>query len=306
MSDDPYALLGVARDASQEAIRKAYRSLAKDLHPDLNPGDSAAEERFKAVSAAYHLLGDPERRARFDRGEIDASGAERPEAAAWRRHAEADRSGRYAGSAGHGDFEDMSDLFADLFGTRAGARGAGLRMRGPDRRFHLELELPEAVAGTSRRITLPEGGTLDLVVPPGTRAGTVLRLRGKGGPGLGGGPPGDALVEIGLRPHPRFRVEGDDVLTELPVSIDEAVLGARVEVPTLTGRVTLRVPEGTSGGTVLRLRGKGLPRADGGAGDQKVTIRIVLPRTIDPDLKTFLEGWRKTHAYDARAGQEGS
>jgi DnaJ-class molecular chaperone len=166
--------------------------------------------------------------------------------------------------------------------------------------YRMEVDFLEAVNGASRRVTMPDGNQLDLTIPPGVRDGQVLRLKGKGAPGIGGGPPGDALVEIGVRPHPLFERQGDDIVMELPITIDEAVLGAKVEVPTVTGRVALTVPKGASSGQVLRLKGKGVKRARG-AGDQLVRLKVVMPRTVDPDLEGFMRTWRETHSYDPRA-----
>ncbi len=313
MAEDLYAALGVARTATAEEIRKAYRKIAKTSHPDLNPGDKAAENRFKAAQAAYDILRDDEKRGRYDRGEIDASGQERAQQQSWRRYADADPgthgAARYHSDAGYADFADVSDVFADLFergrgrgggGGRAGAGGEGLRMRGPDRRYHLEVDFMDAARGATRRLTMPEGGTLDVTIPAGVADGTVLRLRGKGGAGLGGGPAGDALVELAVRPHPRFRREGDDVVLEVPVTIDEAALGGRVDVPTIGGTVRMTVPKGSNSGDVLRLKGKGIARR-GGAGDQRVVLRVVMPETIDAGLEEFLKGWRDAHGYDPRA-----
>jgi DnaJ-class molecular chaperone len=300
MSDDPYKVLGVARDASQEDIRKAYRKLAKELHPDLHPGEKDAETRFKQVSAAYILLKDPEMRARYDRGEIDATGAERADQRFYRPYAEADETGRYTSAAGFGDFEDLSDLFSGLF-TRGAAGQRAYHAKGRDLRYRLEVDFLDAVNGAKRRITLPDGTALDLTVPPGTDDGSVLRLKGKGGPGIGNGPPGDALIEIGVKPHPFFRREGNDIVMDLPVSLDEAVLGAKVEVPTVSGRVSMTVPKGASSGTVLRLRGKGVKPDTGPAGDQRVILKVVLPSRIDPELESFMAEWRERHKYDPRA-----
>src|SRR5215217_4940239 len=242
MAETPYDILGVGRDATPEQIRGAYRRLARKLHPDLNPGDRTAEERFKRVSAAYDLLGDPEKRARFDRGEIDASGAERPQRAQFYRDF-AGQAGTgphaYASDAGFADLADADDLLAGLFG-RAGTRGGPrMRMRGEDWRGRLALDFLEAVNGTTKRLTLPDGSTADVTVPPGTRDGQVLRLRGKGGAGIGGGPAGDLLVEVEVDPHRRFTREGDDIHFELPVSLPEAVLGGRIEAPTPAGPVAV-------------------------------------------------------------------
>ena len=309
MTETPYNTLGVRRDATQEQIRSAYRKLARKLHPDLNPGDRTAEERFKRVSAAYDLLGDPDRRARFDRGEIDASGAERPR----QTHFYRDFAGRagpgqrpYASDAGFADMMDADDLLAGLFG-RAGTRGGArrMRMRGGDLRGRLALDFLEAVNGTTKRLTLPDGSTVDVTVPPGTRDGQVLRLRGKGGGGIGGGPAGDLLVEVEVGPHRRFTREGDDVHFELPVSLPEAVLGGRIEAPTPAGPVAVAVPKGSNTGTVLRLRGRGVPRPDGSRGDAYATLRVVLPERPDPELEGFAARWTAGKAHDPRAGMEG-
>ncbi len=306
MDKDLYAVLGVAKDASQAEIKKAYKKLARELHPDLNPGDKQAEERFKEVSAAYEILGDPEKRARYDRGEIDATGAERPERQFYRQYAEAGEGGPYYSAGGFEDFEDLSDIFSEFFGRRraAGARAGGhtIRMRGPDAHYSMEVDFLDAARGAKKRITLPTGETIDLAIPEGTRDSQVIRLRGKGGPGIGGGPPGDAFVEIHVRPHPLFERRGDDIHVEIPISIDEAVLGGSIEVPTIDGRVKLRIPPGTSSGRVLRMRGKGVKRRGGGRGDQLVTVRIVLPEKIDPELEAFMKEWRRKHAYDPRRG----
>ncbi|WP_306120887.1 MULTISPECIES: DnaJ C-terminal domain-containing protein [unclassified Roseitalea] len=301
MPDDPYSVLGVARDASDADIRKAYRELAKKLHPDLHPGDTAAEERFKAVSAAYHLLGDPERRARFDRGEIDASGAERSEQGFYRSYADTDGGGRYYTASGFEDLSDVSDIFAEMFGRR-GRGGGRVDLRGQDVRYRLDVDFLDAVNGARRRITLPDGKDLDLTIPSGVDTGQVLRLRGKGAPGIGNAPAGDALVEIGVRPHSLFRRDGKDIILDLPITIDEAILGAKVEVPTIAGRVKMTVPKGASTGDVLRLRGRGLKDRNGRAGDQKVILRIEAPQQIDQELEDFMRSWRERHRYDPRAG----
>ncbi len=318
MAEDLYKTLGVAKTATADEIRKAYRKIAKSSHPDLNPGDKAAEARFKAAQAAYDILGDADKRGRYDRGEIDASGQERAQQNFWRRYAEADEGGRYQSQSGYADFADVSDIFSDLFGRGAGRAGgtggtggtggmgggmgggAGMRMRGQDRRYHLELDFMDAARGTTRRVTMPDGATLDVTIPAGVQDGTVLRLKGKGGPGRAGGDAGDALVELAVRPHKRFAREGDDIVLELPVTLDEAVLGAKVEVPTISGRVQMTVPKNSSSGDVLRLKGRGI-KGKGGAGDQRVVLKVVLPDRPDAELETFLERWRESHGYDPRA-----
>jgi len=296
---DPYEVLGVARTASAEDIKKAYRKLAKKLHPDLNPGNKKAEQSFKDVSAAYDLLGDPDKKARFDRGEIDASGAERArEQPFYKTYAEADQGARYRRWEGEeSPFAD--DLFADLFG--AGGR-QGFRARGGDVTYSLEVDFLEAINGVSRRVTLADGKVLDVTIPTGTQEGQTLRLKGQGQPGIGGGPPGDAFIEVRIRPHPFFTRVGNDIHLELPVSLSEAILGASVSLPTVDGKVALKIPPGSSSGAVLRLKGKGATSpSTRQRGDQLVRLRIALPETIDPDLKEFVERWSRAHPYDARA-----
>jgi DnaJ-class molecular chaperone len=298
VSDDPYAVLGVKREATQDEIRKAYRQLAKKLHPDLNPGDKAAEEKFKQVSVAYDLLGDPEKRARFDRGEIDASGQERPRERYYRDFHGADAEPHvYSSHGGFADFMESEDILRDVFGRGGEGR---IRLRGQDALYRLPVEFLEALNGATKRITLPDGGTLDVVIPPGTRDKQVLRLRAKGGPGLGGGPPGDALVEIDVEPHGFFTRKGDDIHLELPISLPEAVLGAKLDVPTPTGPVRMTVPKGANTSTVLRLRGKGAQRSDKTHGDEYVTLKIVLPQQLDPEIEEFARRWQAGQSQNPR------
>jgi DnaJ-class molecular chaperone len=307
LSEDPYKVLGVARDAAQDDIRKAYRKLAKEAHPDLNPGDKKAEDRFKAISAAYDIVGDPDKRSRYDRGEIDASGTERaPQQDYYRQYADGAGGGRYQSSAGFDDFADLSDLFSDMFqrSGRPGGGGRSARMKGRDLRYNMSVDFLEAVNGAKKRVTMPDGRTLDLAIPPGTRGGQTLRLKGKGMPGAGG-PDGDALVEIEVRPHPLFERDGNDIVVEVPISLDEAVLGGKVEVPTVSGKVSVSVPKGASSGQTLRLRGKGVPAGkDRAAGDQRVKLKIVAPPAIDAELETFMKTWRETHGYNPRAAMK--
>jgi DnaJ-class molecular chaperone len=302
VADDPYKVLGVANDAEQAEISQAYRKLAKELHPDLNPGDRTAEERFKTVSAAYQILKDPEQRKRYDAGEIDASGAEKPQHRYYREYADAGDAGRYHSTAGFEDLEDISNVFADLFGQPHGPGGARTttRARGPDIHYQLEVAFLDAVNGAKRRITMPDGKTIDLTIPAGTRHNSVLRLKGKGHPGLGGGPAGDALVEIAVQPHRLFRREGDDILIDLPITLDEAVLGGKVEVPTISGRINLTIPPGVSSGRVMRLKGKGVRHPHRAAGDQLVKLTVAMPDKVDPELEAFIQTWREDHAYDPR------
>jgi DnaJ-class molecular chaperone len=291
LSADPYDLLGVAKTASQDDIQKAYRKLAKKLHPDLNPGNKKAEEQFKEVSAAYDILGDAEKRARFDRGEIDASGAERPHEPFYREYADRSSAHPYANDAGFADLAEDDDILSQIFGRGRRARAGNIRMRGADAHYRLALDFLGAVNGGKQQITLPDGSTLDVTIPPGTRDGQVLRLKGKGGAGVGGGGAGDALIEIEVRPHPQFTLRGDDIHLDLSVPLRDAVLGGKIRVPTPTGTVTMTLPKWSNTGAVLRLRGKGARRAGGGQGDELVTVKIVLPEQPDPALEKLIGQW---------------
>jgi DnaJ-class molecular chaperone len=285
---NPYEVLGVAPTASSADIQKAYRKLAKKLHPDLNPGDKAAEEKFKEIAGAYDLLGDAEKRKRFDAGEIDASGAERPQHHFYRDFATGEGGHPYADASGYADFMDSDDAFAELLRRSERARA---NRRGRDLHYSLQIDFAESIRGAGKRLTLPDGGTLDVTIPPGLVDGQILRLRGKGAPGSGKGGPGDALIEVEVRPDPRFTREGDDITLELPISIPEAVLGGKIRVPTPTGAVTMTIPKGSNTGTIMRLKGKGAPRLGGGHGDELVKLKLVLPKGPDPELEEFVSKW---------------
>jgi DnaJ-class molecular chaperone len=300
--DDPYKLLGVARDATQDQIKSAYRKLARHLHPDVNPDNKQAEEKFKKVSGAYDVLGDPAKRARFDAGEIDASGAER------QRHA-------YRGAQRGGFNEDFrfnnsaDDIFAELLRRRSKGRAGSWNpfetddpaasAKGSDAEYSLKISFPEAVMGTTKRITLPTGKNLDVKVPAGTKDGAKLRLKGQGHPGRGTAVAGDALIEMKVEPHPFFSSDGSDILVTVPVTLPEAVLGGKVTVPTVDGKVTLTIPPESNSGTVLRLKGKGAPTGKT-RGDQLVTLKVVLPDHPDSELENFLKSWSGKYPYDVR------
>ena len=302
MAQTPYEVLGVKPDASADEIRNVYRKLAKQFHPDLNPGKPEAEARFKAISAAYDLLSDPEKRARYDRGEIDETGQERPQRS-YRTYAEGAQGWRYQ-PEGEMDLSDLEDLFA-AFGSAGrrgrGQAGEGFRARGGDRHFTLTVDFTTAATGGKQRLSLAPEEWLDVTIPAGIEDGQVLRLRGKGGPGFGGGPAGDALIEVHVAPHPLFRRDGDNILVDLPVSLAEAVLGARVPVPTVTGPVTMTIPKGSDTGGQLRLRGKGIQRR-GRVGDQIVILKVVIGQSSDAELAAFLEKWAPQPSVDPRQG----
>ncbi len=307
MPDHPYQALGLTKAATADDIKKAYRKLARASHPDLHPDDSGAEARFKRISAAYELLKDPETRARYDAGEIDGLGAEIPKRQYYRDFADASDT-TYQQQRGFGRDGDPADIFAEILRNRSRPSGGsdfgdrGFSASGPDLRYSLETPFLDAVRGAETRITLPDGQALTVKIPQGTEDGQTLRLRGKGAPGFGGGPAGDALITVFVRPHPVFRREGDDILLTLPITIDEAILGGKVKAPTIDGPVSLTIPPGASSGKILRLRGRGVARAGQTTrGDQKVELQIVVPPDPDEGLRDYLTQWRKTHAVNPRA-----
>lgn len=292
---DPYDILGVERTADEAAIRSAYRKLAKKHHPDVNPGKADAATRFGEISAAYDLLSDKDKRARFDRGEIDAQGNEIHRQ--YYRDAPGHENYQQAGGFNQ---EDLEAFFSQAFGNsgRRSDWGATNRpMRGRDAHYSVTVSFVDAAVGVTRRLSLPDGKTLDVRIPPGTEDGHTLRLRGQGGPGFNGAPAGDALIEIGVAPDPRFHRDGDDIVTDIPVSLQEAVLGTSMEVPTIHGPVRVSVPPGSGTGTRLRLRGKGIRQ-----GHQFVQLQVVLPPGDEPELAAFLKTWTPKTPFSPRSG----
>jgi DnaJ-class molecular chaperone len=315
---DPYRVLNVPRSADPALIKQSYRKLAKILHPDRNPGDQRAEQRFKEVTEAYDLLSDPAKRAKYDRGEIDAQGRprhpfrgfdfasapQRPEGIFGKMFGGAFGRG-FGGAAGHGsgDRGGATFRFDDLqrrAERAASASAQQARRRGADRRFQLEVDFVAAAHGGKQRLDLGLGRTVEVSIPAGAAHGDTLRLKGQGEPGALGGTPGDALVEIAIRPHPLFTRKGHDVHVELPISVPEAVLGASVAVPTIDGPVRMTVPAGSNSGRTLRLKSRGIAAPDGQRGDQYVRLLVVLPEARDPEL----EQWARRRSYAVRRDHE--
>jgi DnaJ-class molecular chaperone len=323
---DPYEVLGVAKSASAGEVKKAFRRLAKKHHPDQNKNDPKAQAKFAEVNTAYEILGDEKKRAEFDRGDIDAEG--KP------RHPGFDgfpggfrRSGGGPGQSEHFEFHvgggnpfgrggranttniDPSDFLADLFGGFGGGAGArtqsraGATPRGSDVTVTAEVPLVDAVKGGRVVVGLPSGKRLEVAVPAGIEEGQQIRLKGQGEPSLLGGQPGDAIVTVHIGKHPQLRVDGRDLRLDLPITLYEAVLGGKVEAPTLDGHVEITIPKHSNGGRTLRLRGKGLPAGSGKpAGDLLVNLRIVLPEGGDAELETLAVRLRSEKPYDPRKG----
>jgi DnaJ-class molecular chaperone len=311
---DPYTVLGVAKAADAAEIKKAFRKLAKKYHPDQST-DPKAKERFAEVSSAYEILGDEKKRGSFDRGEIDAEGkprfqgfegfgaggpggfGRRPSGGGFENfefHAGGGRPGQGAGF-------DPADLFGDLFGARRGGAAQGRTLpRGEDVAAQVSIDLAEAVRGCKTIVTLPIGRKLEVTIPAGIEDGKHIRLKGQGQASAFGGEAGDALVTVKIAKHPFLRIDGNDLRLDLPLTLYEAVLGAKVNVPTLDGKVELNIPAGSNGGRTLRLRGKGLPVAKGGNGDLLVSLRVVLPDEQDPALVALMREWQTRKPYDPR------
>ena len=290
---DPYETLGVERSATDKQIKDAFKKLARKFHPDLHPGDKAAEEKFKAISSANDFLKDKEKRRRFDAGEIDASGAERQQERFYRDFADGPAYGPHASQDGFASNEDLEEFLSRAFGGGTQRSQGAFRARGQDVSYVLPVDFMDAANGAVRTITLPEGKTLQVKIPEGADDRQMLRLKGQGMPGFGGGPPGDAFVELHVEPHPFFRRKDDNIHVEIPVTLKEAVLGARIEIPTSSGPVTMTIPKGSNTGQTLRLRDKGIRnRKTGQRGHQLITLKVVLPTGEEPELAAFLETWQ--------------
>lgn len=299
MAQDPYVELGVPRSASADEIRRAFRQLAKKHHPDANPGNKAAEEKFKQISAAFDLLGDEDKRKKFDAGEIDADGRESARGFAGGPFGAG--GGFRGGGAQEFEGADLGDILGEMFGQRSGGGGrggfGGFSQRGADVRARLEIDLEDALAGGTKRIVY-EGKTFDVNIPKGAFDGQILRLKGQGAPGRAG--PGDALIELIIRQHQIFRRDGDTLFMDLPITIPDAVLGGKVEAPTPNGPVTLSIPPGSNSGSTLRLKGRGMMGSGGRRGDLMARLVVTLPEEADADLKRFAETWRTERPYTPR------
>ncbi|MBS0362482.1 MAG: J domain-containing protein [Proteobacteria bacterium] len=314
MASDPYQVLGVPRSASADEIRKAFRKLAKANHPDTNPNNKAAEERFKQVSGAFDILGDAEKKKKFDAGQIDADGRETFAGfAGGQGFGGRGQGGPWGpppggGAYGHNQsFEgvDLGDILGEMFGGGRGGRGGGagggfggFSQRGSDVRAGLQIDLEEAIKGGKKRIAFSDGRTIDVTIPKGAQDGQTLRLKGQGSPGRAG--PGDAFIELSIAPHPTYRVEGDALVMDVPITVYDAVLGGKAEAPTPEGPVTLTIPKGANTGTRLRLKGRGLTDARGHRGDLFARLVVTLPEGTDPDLEAFAEAWKKDRPYSPK------
>jgi DnaJ-class molecular chaperone len=320
---DPYQVLGVAKSASEAEIKKAFRNLAKKHHPDTHPGDETAKKRFQEISSAYDIVGDKDKRAKLDAGEIDASGNPRgfdPRAGGFRANPFGFGGGASGAAPGadrdfHFSWDDnrdgsqgfsAEDIFSELMGGSRGrgGRGSAQPARGEDFAVAITASFAESVMGGTRRIVLTNGEQIDVKIPAGLRDGQQIRAKGRGGAGRQGGPNGDVLIQVTVAPHPYLSRDGNDLRMDLPVTLKEAVLGAKVPVPTLSGAINLSIPPHSNSGAVLRLKGKGVPAHGGSskpepAGDLYVRLVIALPDQPDAALKQFAEGWQST--YDPRA-----
>jgi len=297
---DPYQILGVSKAATPDEIKKAYRKLAKKYHPDLNKDDPKVKYKFQEITNAYDLLSDKEKRARYDRGEIDATGKEQGFHGFNQAYSQDSPFGGAHPFQGGFQFQDHifggEDFFSSIFGGR---REKSYSSRGQDVGYGLQISFLDAALGAKKQITLQDGKTVELNIPAGIESGRKLRLKEKGASGSGGGSRGDAIVEITVLKHPSFRRENLDIHTDLNLTLYEAVLGGSIPISTIHGTVNMKIPEGSSSGNTLRLKGKGIQAA--AQGDHYVHLKIILPKVIDLELHHFMEKWKQTHPYTVRS-----
>jgi DnaJ-class molecular chaperone len=295
---DPYKLLGVKRSASDAEISKAYRKLAKKMHPDVNPDNAAMAEKFKEISAAYSLLSDKKLRAQYDGGQIDGSGNQQNPFAGGGMGGGMGGGRSFGGQAGAQG--DMNDLFASLFGMQMGGGGGASPQfrqppprpqKGADVRYQLKISLGDAVRGVSKHIRMANGKSLKINIPAGTTDETILRLRGKGQDGMHNGPAGDAKITIKVGTHKNLRRDGNNLRMDVPITLQEAIMGAKIDVPTPRGKISLKIAPGTSSGKTLRVKGKGIEPKGKKAGDLLVRLLIHLPQNISEELKSCVKSW---------------
>lgn len=295
MARNPYEVLGVSKEASEADIKLAYRKLAKKYHPDLNPSNKDADAKFKELNSANDLLSDAIKRSAFDRGEIDRDGQprhqQREQQRTYRDFAEGPQGNRYHFNGGDFDLSDLEGLFGGL-----GGRQAGFRQPSADVHYTIGVDFLEAARGAKKRVTMPDGKTLDITLPEGIEEGAQLRLKdqGKQSPKVG-----DAYVEIHIHPHPFFTRKGNDITAEVPIALQESILGAKIKVPTIHGPVDMAIPKGSGPGAILRLKGKGIK-----GGDQYVALKLTMPKDIDTELEDAIRTWSKTHDYNPRKHME--
>lgn len=305
---NPYQILGVSKNATEKEIQSAYRKLAKQYHPDLNPGNQAAEEKFKEITGAQELLLNAEKRKRFDRGEINAAGDEQyPTGGGYQHFAEGQQGERYSPFRHFGEEGDMGNIFSHFFQQhRPKQERPVFKAKGRDVNYDLRVDFLDAARGATTRLTLPNNEALDVKIPAGLTDGQTLRLKGKGMEGIAGGERGDAYIECHILPHPYFIRKDNNIHVTLPVALNEAMLGAKVPVPTIGGSVSLLIPAASNTGNTLRLKGKGIidPKTKQ-YGDQYVTLSVYLPDTVDDELKECIKRWSSRHQYNPRKHMEG-
>lgn len=299
MATNPYDILGIPKTADDKEIKSAYRTLVKKYHPDLNPGNKEAEETFKSISVAYDLLHNKDKRAAYDRGEIDMDGNPQYQQhkKSYKDFAESPQGQRYHSAANEGfNQDDLEGIFGSFFGGGRG-RQAGFKTQSLDTHYVIEVDFLEAVHGAKKRVTMPDGKVLDISIPKGTQDGQKLRLKGKGVTAQAA--TGDAYIEAKVKPDPFYKRTGNDIEVEVPIGLHETILGRKVQVPTIHGKVEMNIPKGASTGARLRLKGKGL-----NGGDQYVLLKIVMPEKIDDELEELIGKWAETHEYTPRKNKE--